>query len=736
MADEKKPKRYIPKQEIVALDPNAFAMLKKDADKIKDANLKQEEPQEEKSVLGLILKSIKAQNSMQVAQIERMSFEVDPQANYSGNMGFYRLKSNLTPDFVIKKICGPSGDELVNEILQARSNHISSFGRPRTDRFSVGFEFQEMDRNAKRDEKDQEALQQRIDRAKKIMWQCGRGTLDDELDQVNLAQYLKLITRDGLSYGRFATERIWWTNPKTGKRELYAWRASDGGTMYKILPQKEHDQSLRAEAIRQLQQLKNKKIDVEKYKRDEYRYVQVIEGKPRQAFTEEELVVYNLYPATNIEYNGYPLTPIDQALNAIATHINITMHNKLFFQNGRAAKGMLVFKSESVDEAAAQRIRLQFHQSINSVQNSWRMPVFGIGAEDELTWSSIDISGRDAEFQYLMDNNARVILSAFQMSPEELPGYAHLARGTNTQALSESDNEWKLTAARDVGLRPLLSDMQDFLNTHILPEVDAELAKTHQIVLAGLEKDSPEKENTRLQQDMAVHMNYNEVMQQVEKNPVAIELGGDFPLNPQFQAVLDKYVPVGVILENFFGQKGAAKDPRWQYVRDPFYFQSQQMILQKAQLAMQQSMQAQQMMQQQAMAEQGIQTDESGQPIQPGQEGGDEGGGEGGDEGNPKEGDSGDSNPKEGDSNPAPEQTSKAEKAIDKVKEISDKNSQWAAINYSVLEKTIANNHNMISRKLLKRHEEIVNAHMSNWKKESKKAVDDIARALKDKKGG
>lgn len=27
------------------------------------------------------------------------------------------------------------------------------------------------------------------------------------------------------------------------------------------------------------------------------------------------------------------------------------------------------------------------------------------------------------EFQYLSDTNARVILSAFQMSPEELPGY-------------------------------------------------------------------------------------------------------------------------------------------------------------------------------------------------------------------------------------------------------------------------------------------------------------------------
>ena len=724
--DEGKKKRYRPQQEIVALDPNALKLLKTEAAAREKSNEDEEVTPADTGVLGEIVKSIKAQNAMQAAQLERMSFQVDPNANYSGALGFYKLKQNLTPDHIIKRICGPGGDELVNEILQARSNHISSFGRPRTDRFSVGFEFEDMDKNAKRSEEEQRKIQEMVDAAKKTFWQCGRGTLEGELDQVNLSQFLKLVTRDGLGFGRLATERIWWTNPKSGKRELYAWRASDAGTMMKILPQKEHDQSLRQEAIRQLQQIKNKKIDIEKYKKDEYRYVQVIEGKPIQTFTEEEMVVYNLYPTTGIEYNGYPLTPIDQALNAITTHINITVHNKLYFQHGRASKGMLVFQSDSMDEAAAQRIRLQFHQSINSVQNSWRMPVFAIGSEDKLTWEAIDNSGRDAEFQYLMDNNARVILSAFQMSPEELPGYAHLARGTNTQALSESDNEWKLTAARDVGLRPLLSDIQDFLNTHILPFVDPELAKTHQIVLTGLDKDSPEKENTRLQQDMAVHMNYNEVMEQVEKNPIPFELCGVFHIYPQYQAVADKYLTVGQILENFFKVKGASADPRYQYIRDPFWFQNKQLILQEAQIAMQQSMQAQQMMQQQALAEQGVQTDKDGNPVS----GEDE-------EGNPQQGDSGgddDGGDDSGGGDQPPEQTSKAEKAVDIAKDISAKNMTWAANNYVVLEKTIRNNHNRISRQLLKRHNELVSTTMSKWKRESAKELAAIGKALKDGK--
>jgi hypothetical protein len=60
-----------------------------------------------------------------------------------------------------------------------------------------------------------------------------------------------------------------------------------------------------------------------------------------------------------------------------------------------------------VDEGVIGRIRQQFNASINSVNNAWRMPVFGVGKEDDqITWSPIDQGQRDAEFQYLSDSNA------------------------------------------------------------------------------------------------------------------------------------------------------------------------------------------------------------------------------------------------------------------------------------------------------------------------------------------
>src|SRR5579872_4144841 len=156
-------------------------------------------------------------------------------------------------------------------------------------------------------------------------------------------------------------------------------------------------------------------------------------------------------------------------LSAVTTHINITTHNKLYFQHGRAARGMLVIESADVNDQVIQTIRQQFNASINSVNNAWRMPVFGVTPGDKLTWQPIDSSQRDMEFQYLMDMNARVILSAFQMSPEELQGWTYLSRGTNNQALSESNNEYRLEAARDVGIRPLVKQLEDYVNDSSSP---------------------------------------------------------------------------------------------------------------------------------------------------------------------------------------------------------------------------------------------------------------------------
>jgi hypothetical protein len=293
------------------------------------------------------------------------------------------------------------------------------------------------------------------------------------------------------------------------------------------------------------------------------------------------MLVFNLFPSTDIEHNGYPVSPLDTVVSSVTTHISIDAYKKLYFQNGRATKGMLVIKSDEVDQATLDNLKMQFNASINSVTNSFRTPIFGIGKEDEVNWMSTMGEGMDGnEFAIMYDNIARIIMSAFSMSPDELPGYSHLSKGTNSQTLSESNNEFKMTAARDTGLRPLIMKFQTFFNQRLFPIMDPLLSRICEIKFSGLDAASKEQESTRLQQDSALHMTMDELLVSVDKDPIGATLGGNFNFSERWQLAIDKYSNVGEIRGQFFGDVGAVVDPMLQYKRDPFWLQYMQLLAQ------------------------------------------------------------------------------------------------------------------------------------------------------------
>ena len=524
--------------------------------------------------------------------IERLAFEVDP-GQVGSNQGLWQQKLRGIPDSILKRIS--IQDSLVASIVNTRGNHIGSFGRPRRDRHGVGFgivPLASVEDELSPDE--QKALDAEIKRATALLKSCGHTKGWSDQEQMTFSQYLTVSTKNAVVLGRVATEIIWVYNVHTGRREFHSFRPIDAGTIYKAVPMNHMAVELRETASRLLERIKRKKLEHEPddaVAAEDIAWIQVLEGQPRQSFTAEECVVYNFYPVADVEFRGYPLSPLDTVIAAVTTHINITTHNKLYFQSGRASRGILIIKSDDVDDSMINDIRQQFNAAINSVQNSWRVPVLGVGVDEGIEWVSTDASQRDMEFQYLSDMTARIILSAFQMSPEELPGYAHLSRGTNNQALSESNQEYLMIAHRDVGLRPLLLAWQDFINANLLPLVAPNLVGKCEIQLMGLDAETAEKESIRLQQDAPLHMTYNQVLNKVEKKEIPAELGGDFPFNAQWQAIVDKYLTVGQIKEFFFGVKAASKDQGLAYVRDPFWFQWQQLQMQ---------VQQQQMMQQQA----------------------------------------------------------------------------------------------------------------------------------------
>jgi hypothetical protein len=352
--------------------------------------------------------------------------------------------------------------------------------------------------------------------------------------------------------------------------------------MYKTVRKGEYvGTTIREIAIGMLESISGEKfkIDINKLKEDHYAWMQVIDGTARQAFTHDELLVYNLFPSTDVEHNGYPVSPLDTVISSVTTHISIDAYIKLYFQNGRASRGMLVIRSDEVDEAVLNGLKLQFNASINSVSNSFRTPLFGIGKEDEVQWITTNDRAGDGDFQYTYDQMARNILSAFSVSPDEMPGYGHLSKGTNSQTLSESNNEFKLTAARDTGLRPLILKFQQYFNQRLFPLLDPGLAEICEIKFSGIDAQSNEQESTRLQQDMAIGMNYDDVLHEIDKDPIGQAFGGQVPFNERYQLIIDKYLNVGDFKTKFMGDIASSVDPMLRYKRDAFWLQYMQLLI-------------------------------------------------------------------------------------------------------------------------------------------------------------
>jgi hypothetical protein len=526
--------------------------------------------------------------------IERLAFETDPNL-VNQYQAIYRAKVKLLPDSLLKRII--IQDDLVAAIIRARETQMASFGRPRPSRFDTGYVIEpNVGVKERLTVAERKELDGRIQKAIRTLWTCGYTDGVDKKDHISFAQFIQMSTRNAVGLGRIAVEIVYKKGMENGEKVFHYFRPTDVGTIFKAAPQRTHAESIRKQAVKMLHDLQHgndkvtNNIDESKFEKGDFAWIQVIDGRPVQAFTDDEMRVHNFYPVVDVELDGYPVTPIDTMISAVTTHINITTHNKIYFRRVAPSRGMLVFKSDDVDQSTLQQVKQQFNASINSVNNAWRMPVFSVGTKDDDQWESIDNSSRDAEFQYLTDMNARVILSAFQMSPDELPGWAYLSRGTNNQSLSESNNEYRMEAARDQGIRPLIAQFEDFINGVIFPLIDPNLAKLCRLRFKGLDADTEEKESTRLQQDMPVHMTYDQVMEKVEKPTIGKEWGGEYPLNPQLQAIQDKFLTVNDIRQKFFG---LAPDPRFDYVRDPFWFQNIQMA-QAQQQAEAQAQQAQQ----------------------------------------------------------------------------------------------------------------------------------------------
>ena len=438
-----------------------FATADIDVDLLERNNLKKNSNGDQ---LSYIIQQ--ATGSAKKSNAPRIAFTEDP-VSTDHYAGVFKTKKGLLPDHVLKMI--RMQNHLIASILRARANTLSMFGHVKKNRFDIGVAVDikpEFEQHVSQEQMVK--IRDRIERFKKLLINCGHTEGLKDHEKMSLSEFLYLQTIDGLSLGRLATEIIYedGDNGNPNKlsdraRKFHRFRPVDAGTINKAVKNGESASGLRASGIRLLESVTNKKIDGKLFEQDEYAYVQVIDNMPKQAFSADEMIVFNLFPSNDIEHNGYPVTPVDTCISSVTTHLSIDSYNKLYFQNGRAAKGILVINSEEIDQATINTLKQEFMASINNVGNSFRVPVFGVGENDKINWLPMVSSSGDGEFQFLYDAVARNILSTFSMSPDELPGYGHLSRGTNQKTLCLDLSSYIFTPEGTKTLGKLLEEKEE-----------------------------------------------------------------------------------------------------------------------------------------------------------------------------------------------------------------------------------------------------------------------------------
>jgi len=499
--------------------------------------------------------------------------------------GVVKAKRNEIPDSILKMV--RVQDHLLAAILRTRGGQVSQFGKKREDRFDKGMEIKIKPEFLKLLNTEQFArVTERIKRLETILLNCGHTEGLENQQKMTLSQFLGTQVQNALTFGWMGSEIIYdrETDPdNSGEFPFNRFRPIDAGTIFKTVRNGEQaGVNTRILAIKELERITGDKIkvDYDKLREDKYAWCQQVEGIAKQYFTHKELLMHDFFPCTDVERNGYPLPPIETVISSLTTHISIDTWKRLYFQNGRATRGALIINSDDVDSPTLEKFRQEFQASINGVQNSFRTPLMGIAKEDKIDWLSFANDKADDSFEFIYDQIARNILATFQMSPDELPGYGHLSKGSNSQTLSESNNEFKMEAARDSGLVPILQHFETFFNQRLIPIIDPILAKIVVLKFAGLDAESKEQEATRLQQEMPTSMTYNEVLQHVDKEVIPAYMGGEVPFNERIQLIWDKFKNVGEVKEFFMGSLGASLDPMLRFPRDPFFLQNMQLMAQ------------------------------------------------------------------------------------------------------------------------------------------------------------
>lgn len=454
-------------------------------------------------------------------------------------MGYKDRQFSLSYD-ILRRMA--ARDAVINSILTTRINQVSTFSIPaRFSRSGVGFEIRLRDPNITPTEDDKKTMVA----IEEFLENTGYSK-DNSRDDFDT--FIRKIARDRLIFDQMCFEIV--PDRKGRPAEFYAIDAST----IRIASDEMTEEAC------QLGQ-----ID----KKEEIKYVQVIDGKIVAYFTADEMAFCVSNPRTDIKVSGYGYSELEMLVHQITSHLWAEEYNSRFFSQGGTTKGILNLKGTAeapISPHQLESFKRQWLSQISGMTGAWKTPVVSV---DGLEYINVSQSNREMEFEKWMNYLINIACAVYQIDPAEInfPNRGG-AGGTGGGGLGDGGIEERLNHSKDKGLRPLLRFIESQINKHIISKFDRKFVFT----FVGIDAKS-EKEIADIRRlEITTYRTINEIRK--EEGLPAIE-GGDIILDAQYVSHLGQLKQQemmsqmgGGMRQQGSGDDGDDDDNQFQYAID------------------------------------------------------------------------------------------------------------------------------------------------------------------------
>jgi hypothetical protein len=434
------------------------------------------------------------------------------------SLGYKDRRSNLTYD-ILRQMTGSLS--VLAAIVNTRVNQVATFTSPYRRTRNLGFEIKHKDRDHKLSKSEKRFI---VD-LESFISNCGRPEENKFSDRPrdNFEQFTRKVIRDRMTFDQMTFELV-----PDRKGQPFEFVAVDASTIRVASDPGAEEHRNKQQESRELKNfLENYASSSLAYpvvqdaaKKGKASYVQVWQGSIVRAYKRSELAFCIANPRTDIRANGYGYAETEQLVNVITSHLWAEEYNRNFFKQGAAPKGLLNIRGDNIAPEQLEAFKRQWVANVAGAENAWRTPIM---QSEEIQYLNLQTSNLDMEYSRWLEYLIKIICAVYLIAPEEIGFY--LSPGGMQQPTFDSNNEWKLKASKDRGLRPLLRFYADSLNRNVIDKLDDHFY----LDFVGLD-ELTEKERIELRnQQVQYFRTVNEIRADEDLSPIE---DGDIILNP------------------------------------------------------------------------------------------------------------------------------------------------------------------------------------------------------------